>query len=94
MKPVSAKRRRRDATYPQARLEVWERSDGMCEALCADHCTGRCEQVHHIAGRAGPDPHRLDNLLGVCEPCHRFIERHREWAYANGLLRSRLGGAA
>lgn len=86
MKPVSAKRRRRDAVYPDRRVDVYERADGRCEAMTGPRCTGRCEQVHHLAGRGGPDPHRLDNLLGVCHPCHRWIEENRTEAYELGLL--------
>lgn len=90
LRQVSSRRRRRDRGYPAARQAVFERAGGRCEARAAVSCTGRCEQVHHLAGRGGPDPHNLDNLLGVCFPCHLFIGANPGWAYANGLLRSRL----
>lgn len=87
---VSAKRRKRDAGYAQAREDVYERARGMCEAVVSTRCTMRCEQVHHKAGRGGPDPHALSNLLGVCLPCHEWIERNRAAAYEAGLLIRRL----
>lgn len=92
--PVSARRRKRDAPYSDARQAVYDRARGMCEALVADGCTTACEQVHHLAGRGGLDPHRLDNLLGVCGACHLWIETNREQAYAVGFLVRRNGKAA
>jgi hypothetical protein len=56
MRPYSPRRRARDRSYPQARIAVQERSQGLCEAGTSV-CTGRLEQVHHKAGRTGPDPH-------------------------------------
>jgi 5-methylcytosine-specific restriction endonuclease McrA len=92
IRPVSPRKRRRDAGYAQARRQVFERAEGLCEARCAPSCSGRCEQVHHRAGRGGVDPHRLDNLVGVCQACHMFIEAHRGWAYEAGWLVRRNGG--
>lgn len=86
LRSVSAKRRKRDANYGQRRQQVWDRAGGRCEAGVAPGCTTRCEQVHHKAGRGGSDPHNLGNLLGVCLPCHEWIERNRAAAYELGLL--------
>lgn len=86
MKAVSDRRRRRDAVYSQRRAEVWERADGLCEVGVAADCARRCGQVHHRAGRGGPDPHQLDNLLCVCLPCHMWIESNRTAAYEAGWL--------
>jgi 5-methylcytosine-specific restriction endonuclease McrA len=89
MKPVSDKRRKRDAVYPERRQQVWERANGMCE-----HCgMAPMGEVHHIAGRGGPhpDPHRLENLAGLCSPCHARVHREPEWARSVGLMRTRLG---
>lgn len=87
MRPVSDKRRKRDAIYATRRQQVWERGNGMCE-FCHMAAMG---SVHHVAGRGGPDPHRLDNLKGLCEPCHRKAHAEPEWARSVGLMRSRLG---
>ena len=87
MRAVSDKRRKRDAIYGTRRQQVWERGNGMCE-FCHMAAMG---SVHHVAGRGGPDPHRLDNLKGLCEPCHRKAHAEPEWARSVGLMRSRLG---
>mgnify|MGYP003933383129 CR=1 FL=1 len=87
MRAVSDKRRRRDAVYAERRREVFERGDGVCE-----HCRAAAMgSVHHIEGRRVPDPHRLGNLVGLCEPCHRRAHAEPEWARSVGLMRSRLG---
>ena len=85
MKAVSDKRRKRDGIYATRRVEVWERGNGMCE-FC--HMAAMTD-VHHIAGRGGPDPHRLDNLIGLCPSCHRRAHGEPEWARSVGLMRSR-----
>lgn len=79
--------------YPQRRLQVYERAGGRCEAIAVDTCTFRCEQVHHVAGRGGDDPHRLTNLLGCCAPCHEWIHRNPAAARDLGYMRSRLGSS-
>jgi len=93
LRPVSARRRRRDAAYPSSRREIYDRAGGMCEANVTIRCERNGWQVHHIAGRAGPDPHRLENLELVCAHCHRFIHDNPEWSYANGHMRKRNGAA-
>ena len=85
MKPVSDKRRKRDAIYPKRREEVWARGNGMCE-FCAWRAM---TDVHHIAGRGGPDPHRLDNLIGLCRECHDKAHSMPEWSRKHGLMRTR-----
>ena len=93
MRAVSDKRRKRDAVYPDRRRQVFERGDGVCE-----HCrSAAMGSVHHVEGRVaarGVDPHRLDNLIGLCEPCHRRAHAEPEWARSVGLMRSRLGKLA
>ena len=85
MKAVSDRRRRRDAVYPQRRVEVWERANGMCE-FCG---MAAMTDVHHLAGRGGDDPHRLSNLIGLDAECHRRAHGEPEWARQVGLMRSR-----
>ena len=88
----SKRRRRRDRVYAVQRDLAYQRALGRCEAAVADVCTGRVEQVHHLGGRVGGDPHALDNLLAVCFRCHEWIESNRAESYRLGLLRSRHGG--
>jgi hypothetical protein len=71
--------------YPARRREVWERAGGVCEWCFA----APCEQVHHLAGRGGSDPHRLDNLIGLCAADHERVHRNPVWAREVGLMRSR-----
>ena len=85
MRQVSRKRQRRDAVYGERRVQVFERGDGACE-FCRAAPMG---SVHHIEGRGGPDPHRLGNLIGLCEPCHRRAHAEPVWARSVGLMRSR-----
>lgn len=51
-------------------------------------------EVHHLAGRGGPDPHRLENLIGLCGPCHARAHAEPEWARSVGLMRGRIGKLA
>jgi len=90
VKQVSDRRRKRDAVYSQRRRDVHERGDGVCEFCRAANMT----EVHHLAGRVGPDPHRLDNLIGLCAPCHRRAHSEPVWARSVGLSRSRIGKLA
>jgi 5-methylcytosine-specific restriction endonuclease McrA len=85
VKAVSDRRRKRDAVYPQRREQVWERGNGMCE-FCG---MAAMTDVHHIAGRGGPDPHRLTNLIGLDAECHRRAHAEPEWARQVGLMRTR-----
>lgn len=88
--PVSDKRRKRDGIYATRRREVWERGGGVCEFCVAAEMT----DVHHKAGRGGPEPHRLDNLIGLCASCHRRAHGEPEWARSVGLMDTRLGKSA
>jgi hypothetical protein len=85
VKAVSDRRRKRDAVYPARRKQVWERGGGMCEWCAVEPMT----DVHHIAGRGGFDPHRLDNLIGLCGEDHARVHGNPEWARSVGLMRSR-----
>ena len=85
MRQVSDRRRKRDAVYGERRVQVWERGGGVCE-FCL---VSAMSDVHHIAGRGGPDPHALSNLIGLCADCHRRAHGEPVWARSVGLMRSR-----
>jgi 5-methylcytosine-specific restriction endonuclease McrA len=91
MRLIAASRRKRDAVYQHSRRAIYERAQGMCEARCNVKCEISGWQVHHIAGREGSDPHRLENLLLVCASCHRFIHDQPAIAYRRGWMRRRNG---
>ena len=93
--PVSQRQQRRNAVYSAAREYVYARSRGACEAPAHDgDCNGMCEQVHHMRGRVGRDPHDTDWLLGLSRACHEAAHREPAWAMRVGLSMSRLGGAS
>lgn len=92
---VSARRRKRDAYYDAQRQAVYDRAGGRCEFREADGWARCCQpmvDVHHLAGRVGPDPHRLSNLIGLCRHHHDQAHAHPAWAYEVGLLVRRHGG--
>ena len=90
VRAVSDRRRRRDASYDDAREAIRDRCRDQCEAIATIRCTGRYEQAHHRAGRVGPDPHRPDNLLAVCGPCHAYVHAHPAEARERGWSVARL----
>jgi 5-methylcytosine-specific restriction endonuclease McrA len=89
MRAVSRKRRVRDAGYSAARRAVFDRADGRCEWCSA----APMSEVHHRAGRLGPDPHRLSNLAGLCSACHRRAHAEPAAALAAGVSKSRLANS-
>lgn len=93
LRAVSSRRISRDAAYPSSRRAIYDRADGMCEAMCNDRCQRYGHQVHHLAGRSGPDPHRLDNLLLCCRPCHDHIHANPALSYDRGWMVRRNGTA-
>lgn len=90
--------KRRDATrYAQARAEVFERSQGRCEAQIEGVCAGRGTNAHHkhMSGQGGPDT--PENLLWVCGSgttgCHGWIHANPREAVELGLLVSSFSPA-
>ena len=86
LRPQSARRRKRDAGYPSSRKAVYERAGGLCEVQANWRCERHGHQVHHIAGRQGPDPHNPDGLLLCCRPCHELIHAQPSLSYENGWM--------
>ena len=86
---VSRRRRRRDANYPSSRKIIYRRAEGMCEANAIWACERYGHQVHHIAGRGGPDPHNPEGLLLVCAPCHAAIHANPQESYRRGWMKKR-----
>jgi len=87
--PHDNKRRskRRDAArYAQARAEVYERSQGRCEAAVEGVCAGRGDQAHHKRRRSQGGQDDPANLVWICSPCHTWVHGHPVAAVALGLL--------
>jgi len=91
LRAVSDRRRRRDSGYPSSRKAVYERANGLCEVRANWRCERNGHQVHHIAGRSGPDPHRLANLLLCCRPCHELIHAQPSLSFEQGWMVRRNG---
>jgi hypothetical protein len=92
IRPMSAKRRKRDAALPREREAAYARSQGRCEApVHAIRCNGRAEECHHMAGRRVPDPHRRELLLWLSKACHDAATANGRWAIEAGLSVSRIG---
>lgn len=89
VKAVSDKRRRRDQAYEGARQAALSRAGGRCEIIALPSCIQRGEQVHHVAGRGGRDPHRLSNLLVTCHVCHTFVHENPALSYEKGWMARR-----
>lgn len=94
LRPVSKRRQQRDASYPEARRALFVRAQGQCEFHPdGRRCPSPCTDAHHLAGRLGPDPHRLSNLVALCRFHHQMTHEFPEWARFHGLMVSRHGGA-
>lgn len=62
-------------------------------ALCMaklEGCTGKANQVHHMAGKASRELYLNEKLfLAVCGNCHAIVERNPAFSKQNGLSISR-----
>lgn len=70
------------------------RSGGVCE-IQIQGCSQVASQYHHrlargMGGTRQPFVNEASNCLHVCVDCHSTVEVHRENAYANGWLVSKL----
>lgn len=86
IKQVSDRRPDAEAAYAKARLSAQWRARGACEAGASPECTGRGVLAHHVRTRH-PRDDSLDNLLWLCDPCHRHIHANPAEAYDHGWLR-------
>jgi len=86
--PVSARRAARDEEYEAARYRVAARARGLCEfrGPQGNRCRQPMTDVHHLAGRGGPIPHRMSNLVGMCRNHHEMVHRYPAWSYEEGWM--------
>ncbi len=82
MNPPLANQERRPG-WSDARWKALKRDDFTCRN-CGSDLEKATIHVHHISSYAGYDDHEkaneVDNLISFCKPCHRQIERNREYA--------------
>ena len=86
-KSSGATMRSRKPTGPSeaTREAVRRRSSGRCE-VDAPGCRVVAVHMHHRLTRAQGGGHEAENLLLVCDSCHRYIHDQPEYAYERGWL--------
>lgn len=69
---------------------IRERGAGWCELRLDGICRGRACNASHRVPVSGGGKWNPSNVLDSCGSgttgCHGYIESHREWSYARGLL--------
>ena len=84
-KKTAAKNRKKQQAYAAARLVVFRRSMGMCEAGW-DGCVRVASHAHHMKRRSQGGLDEPQNLLAVCHVCHDLIHRNPKQAFEKGHL--------
>ena len=70
LQSMSAKRRRREATWRAVKAAVRTRSGGYCEA-----CRGRrAVDAHHVVKRSQGGKDDPDGVADLCRPCHEATD--------------------
>lgn len=62
----------------------------LCEIEVVCKGTHEAVEIHHKRGRVGDLLTDEQFFVACCRYCHRFVERHREWAFANGFSERRV----
>jgi 5-methylcytosine-specific restriction endonuclease McrA len=57
-----------------------------CEIHATAACEGRGYHCHHKLMRSAGGQHTVENLVLVCETCHRYTHAHPRLAYEEGWL--------
>ncbi len=84
-KKTAAKNRKKQQEYAAARLVVFQRSMGMCEARW-EGCVRVANHAHHMKRRSQGGKNEPSNLLAVCHVCHDKIHRNPSEAFEKGHL--------
>jgi predicted ATP-dependent serine protease len=76
--------------WAEKRRAVLHRSEGVCERCQL----GKVEEIHHLTYDRKYDEH-LDDLQGLCAPCHEYVHGHsdfdpRKTATVKSLLAERV----
>lgn len=88
-KPIakfSKKRAKENTEYSKVRL-AYLKIFPVCEVW---NCGNKSTQIHHRKGRIGSLLTDINHFLGVCDPCHLYLENNPIWAKEQGYSESRL----
>ncbi len=86
VKPVSKKRKKESVAYAKRR-KAYLAAHPLC--ACSMSLFGyhqRADQIHHKAGRLGPNYLDESTWLAVCRESHEWIHAHASKARANGWI--------
>lgn len=61
-----------------------------CDGICEVRHFAPVEHIHHRLRRSQGGKNELDNLLGLCRPCHDWIHRYPGQSYEMGYMLRRL----
>ena len=75
-KRVKAKRERSERQQHAAVYRAVHARDGQCCRVCGIYC-GQSIHLHHKVYRSLGGPTTVENLLSVCQKCHRGIHDKR-----------------
>jgi hypothetical protein len=68
-----------DQNWKEIRNEVWKRDKGFCRC-CGKHRTeGSILVVHHMKPVNKGGSSRMENLILLCEDCHKWEHRMLTW---------------
>lgn len=78
-------KKRADALKAYRKRRQWFLSQNPHCAVKLHDCKYIASQVHHQLGREGDLLNNEPYWLPICDPCHRFITTHSNWAIINGF---------
>ena len=87
--PRSDKRAKQERVYAVLRKSFLERHP-ICQMQIPGVCTGKSQELHHMAGRIGNLLLDEQYFKAGCHSCHVYVETHPEEAKALGLSETRI----
>jgi 5-methylcytosine-specific restriction endonuclease McrA len=81
LKSVSTKRAGREVEYRE-QCRVFLAENPVCQ-VCRD---APSTDKHHRSKRDGARLVDFENIMALCNPCHRHIHANPAWAYDRGFL--------
>jgi HNH endonuclease len=79
-----------EVDWMRRKREVWLRNHGRCEAYLVGlpQCWNDMDDPHHIVPRSKGRNDALDNLAGLCRPCHILIDQRKPmWSQRESLVK-------